>query len=125
MIYPDFKKCETALIMQILKEHPDYEYNIMDYEYRAYMFPQMWPNTAGGFDNTSKDNVLLLGQAATEQYTLVLKCTVVFKNRIAYDFYGVFFDGEPCYLVSHPKTEFFTDLNNMNMKCKGAARKAY
>jgi hypothetical protein len=120
MIYPDFKKSELGLVKQVLKAHPEYKYNIADYDYRAYMFPQMWPNTAGGFEDGG-----FSGQAITEQYTLVLCLNILLKDMTTKEYYGVFFDGEPCYVVEDPKPKFFADLDEMCMKNKAEARKVY
>ena len=120
MTYPDFKKSETSLIKSVLKDHPEYKYNITDYDYRAYVFPQVWPNTAGGFEEGG-----FSGQAITEQYTLVLCLNLTFKDKTTKDYYGVFFDGNPCYIVTDPKPRFFIDLDEMSMRNKMDAERMY
>lgn len=82
------------------------------YDMEVYVFPQVWPTTAGGFAEPGT----VAGQAFTRQYTTVLFCG---------DFAMVSFGDRPAYMVSKPTKAFMEDFKAMNMKSKAESEKAY
>lgn len=88
----------------------------LDIEMIAFM--QMWGNTSTGFDVDDNGNPYISGQSMTEAYTVVL------HERIT-DYYIVFFDGKPCYMISNPTEKFYEDLKDRNMESKSRANKFY
>ena len=60
------------------------------------MFSQWWGSTATAFNGIG-------GQAMTKAYT------VVFHEENT-DMYAVFIDNKPCYLITKPNDNFYTDL---------------
>lgn len=118
--YPNFLQLENTTVNQILSFHN--EYLGKPYKKSIRHFSQMWPNTATGFDDIG----VISGQAFTEGYTTVIKIDFgINKDGSRADFYGVFFDGAPGYLIFNPTKQFYKDLDNEHMKTRGEAKKLY
>ena len=82
------------------------------YDFEAYVFPQVWPSTAGGFSEPGT----FAGQAMTKEYTTVMFCGT---------FAMVAFGDVPAYMVNKPTKEFILDFNARNMKSKYESEAAY
>lgn len=82
-------------------------------EIDAYVFPQWWPNTGGGFAEPG----YVYGQAFTKEYT-----TVMFDNH---HHALVAFGNRPAYLITNPNKAFMDDFNTRSMKSKHDAETAY
>ena len=82
------------------------------------MFPQTWPDTAGGFSEPG----MVAGQAFTTQFTTVMR---VYVHDTKEEYYGVFFGNRPAYIVSNANEFFFEDLRNQQLKSKHEAEKVY
>lgn len=78
----------------------------------AHVFPQVWPNTGGGFAKPG----YMYGQSMTKEYT-----TVLFYQ----DFAMVCFGNRPAYLINHPNKTFMQDFALKNMKSAYHSEKAY
>lgn len=78
----------------------------------AYVFPQDWPNTGGGFAEPG----YVYGQAFTKEYT-----TVMFCGSLAF----VAFGNKPAYVINYPNEAFMNDFNAKNMKSKHDSESAY
>ena len=79
------------------RPHPEHEMFIHA------MFPQMWNSTALGFGG-------LGGQAITSAYTTIIGSAIYRKE------FAVYFNGRFAYRVDNPSDQFFTDINNRQMK---------
>ena len=75
------------------------------------VFSQTWGSTALGFGGIG-------GQSITEAYTTVV-------HEINSNFYLVFFDEHPAYIVRSPKDSFFEDLRDRNMASIEEAKGRY
>lgn len=73
----------------------------------AYVFPQTWPNTGGGFAEPG----YCYGQAFTKEYTTVF---IDMNANIAM----VAFGNKPAYIIQNPNQTFVDDFNKKNMKSK-------
>ncbi len=82
-------------------------------EVDAYVFPQWWPNTGGGFAEPG----YAYGDAFTKEYT-----TVMFDN---YHHALVAFGIRPAYLITNPNKAFMDDFCAKNMKSKYESEKSY
>lgn len=87
-------------------------------EIDLYLFPQVWGSTCTAFDVDKNGAPSLGGQAMTKAYTVVAKETHT-------QYYGIFVDGEPCYMVKNPTGQFYKDLKAGEMKGKREAMKVY
>ncbi len=120
--YPDLEYLEAVLMGNIMHNHPEARGNVYMRDTSVDMFPQTWPNTAGGFDEPGK----MSGQAFTTEYTTVIKISLFLgtemNNRV---FYGIFFGNKPAYLIENPPEIFFEDLKSRQMKTKYEAEKVY
>lgn len=77
-------------------------------------FPQMWPNTATGFDAPG----VLSGQSFTPEYTTVV------EEKSTHT-YLVFFGDRPAYKVTDAKPEFFEDLGKHKLVGISQAKERY
>ena len=86
------------------------------YDVDAYVFPQTWPNTGGGFSEPG----YCYGDAMTKQYT-----TVLISHK--YDVAMVSFGDKPAYIVTEAskKPRFQYDLKNCSMARKYDAEQIY
>ncbi len=82
---------------------------VEDIELDVIMFPQVWANTAIGFDMNAKNEIIEGSPIPTKAYTTVI-------YNIDLDLYYVFFDNRFCYKVVNPSHKFFEDLRNNNLK---------
>lgn len=80
----------------------------------AFVFPQVWPNTGGGFAEPG----CCYGQAMTKEYTSVL-------FDMTNNFAMVSFGNKPAYAIHNPNQEFVDDFNKKNMKSKYNALHCY
>ena len=80
----------------------------------AYVFPQIWPNTGGGFAEPG----YAYGQAMTKEYTTVLLDLNINVAMVA-------FGNRPAYIIQNPNQTFVDDFNKKNMKSKYEALKCY
>ena len=118
--YPDLEYFERIMLGNILERRPEaFKKGIYPPQVELVsMFPQTWPNTAGGFSRPG----IMVGQAFTTQITTVME-THTFDTEE--DFYGVFFDDVPAYFVEHAPEAFFKDLNARCLKSKYEAKLVY
>lgn len=82
------------------------------------VFPQIWGSTCTAFDVMKDGSPDIGGCAMTKAYT------AVFHEHLT-DYYCVFVDGKPCYMVDNPTQEFLEDLKKCNMKRLSEAKKCY
>ena len=118
--YPDLEYLEAMLLGNLRNLHPD-AFKTSFWQPQAElvdMFPQTWPDTAGGFSEPG----MVAGQAFTTQFTTVMRVHV---HDTKEEYYGVFFGNKPAYIVDHPYEAFFEDLKSRQMKSKYEAKKAY
>ena len=119
--YPDLKLIEYIFDQKLREHYPEVMKVAKFPKYRAEVFCQLWPNTAGGFDAPG----MCSGQAFTNQYTTVMEMTWSIRRDDGsfYDstdeIYGVFFGNRLAYLISNPAEIFFADKLHRNMKCLG------
>ena len=74
---------------------------LTDKDVDVYMFPQIWPSGALGFEQRIGASVL------TVAYTVI----ITVDNLTA----GVYFNGEFAYLIKKTNNKFYTDLSERNM----------
>lgn len=79
-----------------------------------FVFPQVWPNTGGGFAEPG----YAYGQAMTKEYTTVMLDTDMNVAMVA-------FGNRPAYIIKNPNQTFVDDFNKKNMKSKYEAMKYY
>ena len=118
--YPDLEYLEAIFLGSLRKIHPE-AFETDSRQLRAElvaMFPQTWPDTAGGFSEPG----MMAEQAFTTQPTTVMKVRIPGTKE---EYYGVFFGNKPAYLVSNANEAFFKDLRNRQLKSKYEARKVY
>lgn len=118
--YPDLEYLEAMLLGNLRNLHPD-AFKTSFWQPQAElvdMFPQTWPDTAGGFSEPG----MVAGQAFTTEITTVM---TVYVHDTKEEYYGVFFGNKPAYIVDHPYEAFFEDLKSRQMKSKYEAKKAY
>ena len=122
--YPNLELIEYIFDQKLLEHYPEVMKVAKFPKYRAEVFCQSWPNTAGGFDAPG----YVSGQAITDQYTTIMEMTWSIRRDDGsfYDssdeIYGVFFANNFGYLVPNPNSVFFSDKANRNMKCYGDSR---
>lgn len=118
--YPDLEYFERILLGDILKRRPEaFKKGIIPPQVELVaMFPQAWPNTAGGFSRPG----IIAGQAFITQITTVMEVHI---SDTGEDCYGVFFDNAPAYFVDHAPEVFFKDLRAQSLKSVYEAKKAY
>lgn len=80
----------------------------------AFVFPQVWPNTGGGFSEPG----FVYGCAMTKQYTTVL---VSHNQNMAM----VCFGNKPAYIVDDLNEKFMSDLRTQNMASKYESKNLY
>ena len=80
----------------------------------CYVFPQIWPNTAGGFYAPG----MIAGQSMIKSYTTVV-------HESALDQYLIFFGNDYAYRVYDPTPEFIEDWHNNNIANSGVAKVRY
>ena len=88
-----------------------------EYKYKpvnAHVFPQVWPNTAGGFSAPG----IISGQAFTKEYTTVMFCEDFNMAFVA-------FGNEPAYMIRFPNETFMKDFEAKNMKSQYQSEKFY
>lgn len=105
--YPNLQLLEY-IFRQSLRRFEETGTNEID----AFVFPQTWPNTGGGFASPG----YVYGQSFIKQYTTVMLC-----DKFAF----VCFDNTPAYLIKNPNKQFMDDFNARNMKSKHDAETAY
>lgn len=118
--YPDLEYLEAMLLGNLRNLHPEAFKSIFwrpQAELVA-MFPQVWPDTAGGFSKPG----MMSGRAFTTEITTVM---TVYIHDTKEEYYGVFFGNKPAYLVSNANEVFFEDLRNQQLKSKYEAEKVY
>ena len=118
--YPDLEYFEALLLGNLRNLHPE-AFKTSFWQPQAEfvdMFPQTWPNTAGGFSRPG----IIAGQAFTTEITTVMTAYI---HDTKEEYYGVFFGNRPAYIVDHANETFFEDLKNRQMKSKYEAKKAY
>ncbi len=81
-------------------------------------FIQMWGSTCTGFDTTDSGEPAIGGCAMTEAYTVVV-------HERHTDFYIVFFDNKPCYVVYNASPAFYQDLRQHNMASLSESKERY
>ena len=110
--YPNIEALELKFrILMFERVGEEYKNNfVID----SNVFPQMWPNTAGGFSRPG----MVSGQAFTKEYT-----TVMFCNEL--NMACVSFGNQPAYLVHNPNETFLNDFNNRQMKSLYESEKFY
>lgn len=82
-------------------------------EFEIEVFRQVFPNTAGIFDDGGCS-----GQAFTSAYISVV-------HELTTDLYGVFGGNRCAYIVSDPPEDFFSDLKAHNMCTVATSRNRY
>lgn len=118
--YPDLEYLEAILFGNLRNLHPE-AFKTSFWQPQAElidMFPQTWPDTAGGFSGPG----MVAGQAFTTQFTTVMR---VYVHDTQEEYYGVFFDNKPAYIVDNANETFFKDLRNRQLKSKYEAEKVY
>ena len=118
--YPDLEYLEAMLLGNLQNLHPE-AFKASFWQPQAElvaMFPQTWPNTAGGFSEPG----IFSGQAFTKQMTTVMRVYIYDTKE---EYYGVFFDSHPAYIVDNTNETFFDDLNRRRLKSKYDAQEAY
>ena len=83
-------------------------------DFDVHVFPQIWPNTGGGFATPG----YCYGQSFIKQYTTVFISTT---QNVAM----VFFGNRPAYIIQNPNQKFVDDFNRKQMKSKYEALKHY
>lgn len=118
--YPDLEYFETLLLGNLHNLHPEaFTESFWQPQVELVnMFPQTWPDTAGGFSRPG----IIAGQAFTTEITTVMK---VFVHDTKEEYFGVFFGNKPAYIVSNANEVFFEDLRNRQLKSKYEAEKEY
>lgn len=122
--YPDVKYLEAILLGNLYHLHPEaFKTNLWQPQGQPQvelvaMFPQTWGNTAGGFSEPG----MVSGQAFTTQFTTVMR---VYVHDTEEEYYGVFFDNKPAYIVDNANETFFKDLKERRLKGTYEAKKAY
>lgn len=87
-------------------------------EYNLEVFPQIWSSTCTGFDICSDGSPAIGGCAMTREYTTVV-------HEVVTDTYLVFFGNHPCYMVTEPNENFYSDLSARNMASLSKSKKRY
>ena len=118
--YPDLEYLEALLLENLRSLHPE---AFTESFWRPQveligLFPQTWPNTAGGFSEPG----MMSGQAFTTQFTAVMR---VYVHDTKEEYYGVFFDNKPAYIVDNANEAFLKDLKEHNLKTRYDAQEAY
>ncbi len=118
--YPDLEYLETMLLGNLRNFHPEaFQKSFWQPQAELVnMFPQTWPDTAGGFSEPG----MVAGQAFTTEITTVMK---VYVHDTEEEYYGVFFGSKPAYIVDNANEAFFEDLRNQQLKSKYEAERAY
>ena len=118
--YPDLEYFERIMLENVLERHPKaFKKGICPPQVELVaMFPQTWGDTAGGFSEPG----MVAGQAFTTQITTVMKAHIFDTEE---DYYGVFFDNRPAYLIDHAPEVFFKDLKEQRLRSKYEAKKVY
>ena len=118
--YPDLEYLEAILLGNLRNLHPE-AFKTSFWQPQAElvaMFPQTWGNTAGGFSEPG----MMSGRAFTTQFTTVMRVCV---HDTKEEYYGVFFDNKPAYIVDNANEAFFKDLKEQKLKTRYDAQKAY
>ena len=118
--YPDLEYFETILPRYLREFYPE-AFKTSSWQPQielVNMFPQTWPDTAGGFSEPGT----VAGQAFTTQFTTVMRAHVYDTDE---EYYGVFFGNKPAYIVDNANEIFFEDLRNQRLKSTYEAKKAY
>lgn len=87
-------------------------------EFDMIVFPQIWGNTCTGFDVCSDGSPAVGGCAMTKEYTTVV-------HEITTATYIVCFGNQPCYKVTDPTDDFFSDLSARRMASLSESQKRY
>ena len=107
--YPNLQLLEY-IFRQSLRQVEETGTNEID----AFVFPQTWPNTGGGFAKPG----YCYGQAFTKEYTTVF---LDMNANVAM----VAFGNRPAYVIQNPNQTFVDDFNKKNMKSKHEALLCY
>ena len=100
--YPNIMLLDYRFQEEILRRIPSTDRYIPDVD--TYMFPQVWPNTGGGFAEPGG----VYGQAFIKEYTTVL---VSHNHNMAM----VAFGDKPAYIVDDLTEKFMSDLRTHSM----------
>lgn len=106
--YPNLQLLEYIFLTTVKRDRKNAS-NI-----NAYVFPQIWPNTGGGFAEPG----YCYGQAMTKEYTSVF---LDMDTNVAM----VAFGNRPAYIIENPNQEFVDDFNRKSMKSKHEALLCY
>lgn len=110
--YPDIKLINYIFVKRLVRN------NLVDKNYSypgdAYMFPQVWPNTGGGFAEPG----YCYGQAMTKEYTTVM---FDYDASIAMVFFGERYAYEVCNPLDNKA--FMDDLMFHRMKSQYESKK--
>ncbi len=118
--YPNLEYLEAMLLGNLRNLHPE-AFKTSFWQPQAElvdMFPQTWPDTAGGFSEPG----MVAGQAFTTQFATVMR---VYVHDTKEEYYGVFFGNELAYIVDNANETFFKDLKEHNLKTRHDAQEAY
>lgn len=118
--YPDLEYFEALLLGNLHHLHPEvFTESFWQPQVELFaMFPQTWPNTAGGFSEPG----MMSGQAFTTQIVTIMR---VFAHDMEKEYYGVFFDNEPAYIVDNANDMFYSDIRERRIKSVHDAREMY
>lgn len=108
------EKFSCAILHSIEKAINESQKRFPRAEFSVCVFPQVWPNTAGGFE----DGKCFSGQMFITQYTTVI------QEKLT-GIYGVFFGNGMAYYVEKENSAFAEDLKAQNMKNIKEATKRY
>lgn len=92
------------------------KYALLDIDVKVFL--QIWGSTCTAFDVTEDGSPAIGGCAMTKAYT------AVFHEHLT-DYYCVFVDGKPCYLVADASLVFYEDLEDCRIKSFSEAKKYY
>ena len=124
--YPNLELMEYQFMIA-LKDDSDYASIInkkkktnkyIVHSFEAEVFPQVWGDTGTAFDIMPDGSPTISGSAMTSAYTVVM-------HELLTDFYMVFVNNRPCYMVKNANEKFYEDLKNRDMASLSKAKKIY
>lgn len=113
--YPNLELIEYK-VKQLLAA--DEEFTSKRTEFDMIVFPQIWGSTCTGFDVCPDGSPAVGGCAMTKEYTTVV-------HEITTATYIVCFGNQPCYKVTDPTDDFFSDLSARRMARLSESQKRY
>ena len=117
--YPDLEYLESVFLGDMRRHRPEaFESILPPRAELVCMFPQTWPNTAGGFSRPGTFS----GQAFTTKITTVLRAC---GHNAKKPYYGVFFGNRPAYIINGDNEHFLRDLKSCSLKSAYKAQEAY